>query len=378
MVQCAVGDARPSDFIRQGFGVGVVGQQNAVGRAGLGQAGANALIFFGCRCAHGVGAARFGYAGNRKAHFGKMPVRRAVGELVHRHGQLGLRAALLQGYRAIRQVDFHLVVCIGYAVQLVGVTGSIFGVIPSKAIEQIVVIQRVGCVLVQGGGGQNGEGNIFGNGTGISVDIVQSGHTVFRIVAVRFPHIFTTAVVWVILLLILPAAGSIAHTRVDGGCQNAPRGIIGQRIGGQVGKGNTGRRTGQNRFDRLQGDILAFQALSSWRLYVILTLALQHNAVLGVVCLTGNAQVCGNGQCIRRGSCQNRVCHLQSTQAGKISAWDVGLHIVLGRLHPVDARFFCFGGCAQGKRSFIRISKFSDITFFAVCLCFKMVFVIQV
>ena len=153
VVQCVVGDARPCDFIQQGFGVGVVGQQNAVGRAGLGQAGANARILSGCCCAHGVGAARLGYAGNRKAHGGKVPVRRAVGELIHRHGQRGLRAVLLQGYRAIRQVDFHLVVCIGYAAQLVAVIGRTCGVIPSKGIEQIVVIQRVGCRFAQGGGG---------------------------------------------------------------------------------------------------------------------------------------------------------------------------------------------------------------------------------
>ena len=306
-----------------------------------------------------------------------MPVRRAVGELVHRHGQLGLRAVRYQGYRAIRQVDFHLVVCIGYAVQLAGVTFRTCGVSPSKGIVQIVVIQRVGCRFAQGGGGQNGEGNIFGNGTGISADIVQSGHTVFRIVTVRFPHIFTTAGVWVIFLLILPAAGSIAHTRIDGGCQNAPRGIIGQRIGGQVGKGNTGRRTGQNRFDRLQGDILTVQIFTVY-CNILLASALQHNAVLGVVCLTGNAQVCGNGQCICRGSCQNRVCHGQFTQADKIVFGHIGLHIVLVRLHPLVARLFCFGGCTQGKRSFCVLNrKISDITFSSVCLCFKMVFVIR-
>ena len=154
VVQCAVGDARPCDLIRQGFGVGVVGQQDAVGRAGLGQAGANARILTGCRCAHGVGAARLGYAGNRKAHGGKVPVRRAVGELVHRHGQRGFRAVRFQGCRARGQVDFHLVVCIGYAVQLVGVAFRTCGVLPSKGIEQIVlVIQLVGCRFAQGGGG---------------------------------------------------------------------------------------------------------------------------------------------------------------------------------------------------------------------------------
>ena len=153
VVQCVVSDARPCNLIRQGFGVGVVGQQNAVGRAGLGQAGANARILTGCRCAHGVGAVLCGYAGNRKAHGGKVPVRRAVGELVHWHGQLGLRAALLQGYRVRGQVDFDLVVCIGYAVQLVGVAFRTCGVLPSKGIEQIVVIQRVGCRFAQGGGG---------------------------------------------------------------------------------------------------------------------------------------------------------------------------------------------------------------------------------
>ena len=380
VVQCAVGDARPCDLIRQGFGVGVVGQQNAVGCAGLGQAGADVRILLGCRCAHGVGAACFGYAGNRKAHGGKVPIRRTVGELVHRHGQRGFCAVRFQGCRALGQVDLDLAV-FGFAVQLVGVTGSILGVIPSKGIDQIVLaVQLAGCVLAQGRGGQNGEGNILGNGTVIFVDIIQSGHTVFRIGAVCFPHIFTTALVWVTLLLILPAAGSIAHTRIDGGSQNAPLGIIGQHIGGQVGKGDMGRRTGQNRFDRLQGDILVFQALSAWRLCVaIRTPALQHNAVLGVVRLTGNAQVCGNGQCIRRGSCQNRVCHGQFTQAGKIALGDIGLHVVLGRLHPLVARLFCFGGCAQGKRSFILITKLSDITFSVASgrLCCKMVFVVR-
>ena len=309
-----------------------------------------------------------------------MPIRRAVGELIHRHGQRGFRAVRFQFCRARGQVDLDLAV-FGFAVQLVGVAFRIWDFIPGKGIEQIVlVIQRGGCRFTQVGGGQNSEGNIIGNGTVISVDIIQRGHTVFRIAAVCFPHIFTTAVVWVILLLILPSAGSIAHTRIDGGSQNAPLGIIGQHIGGQVGKGDTGSRTGQNRFDRLQGDILVFQALSAWRLCVaIRTPALQHNAVLGVVRLTGNAQVCGNGQRIRRGSCQNRGCHGQFTQAGKILAWDVGLHVVLGRLHPLVARMFCFGGCAQGKRSFNRITKFSDTTAFFVCLLLfrKFVFVIR-
>ena len=154
VVQCAVGDARPCNFIRQGFGVGAAGQQNAVGRAGLGQAGANARILTGCRCAHGVGAARLGYAGNRKAHGGKVPVRRAVGELVHCHGQRGFRAVRYPGYRVRGQVDFHFVVCIGYAVQLVGVIGRTCGVSPSKGVEQIVlVIQRPVCRFAQGGGG---------------------------------------------------------------------------------------------------------------------------------------------------------------------------------------------------------------------------------
>ena len=382
MVQCAVGDARPCDLIRQGFGVGVVGQQNAVGCAGLGQASANVLIIFGCRCAHGVGAACFGYAGNRKAHGGKVPIRRAVGELIHRHGQRGFRAVRFQGFRARGQVDLDLAV-FGFAVQLVGVAFRIWDFIPGKGIEQIVlVIQRGGCRFAQGGGGQNSEVQGLLGGTVISVDIVQSGHTVFRIGAVCFPHIFTTAAVLVNPRLILPAADGIAHARVDGGCQNAPIVIFSQHIGGQVGKGNTGRRTGQNRFDCLQGDIGIVDWISLYGGKVcILGLALQHNAVLGVVRLTGNAQVCGNGQCIRRGSCQNRVFHLQCTQADKIVFGGVGLHIVLGRLHPLVARLFCFGGCAQGKRSFsVKNRKVSDIPFSVGvgCLVCKMVIVVHV
>ena len=262
VVQCAVGDARPCNFIRQGFGVGAAGQQNAVGRAGLGQAGANARILTGCRCAHGVGAARLGYAGNRKAHGGKVPVRRAVGELIHRHGQRGFRAVRYQGYRVRGQVDFDLVVCIGYAVQLVGVIGRTCGVSPSKGIEQIVlVIQLVACRFAQGGGRYYRQVDIFGFGAGVSVRIPQRGKTVILIpyhFAFLYPHILHGVVVAILPGAEFPTAGGIAHTRVDGGCQNAQVGKIGQGGIGQIAEGHARGRAGQNRFDCLQGDILPF------------------------------------------------------------------------------------------------------------------------
>ena len=337
MVQCAVGDARPCNFIRQGFGVSVVGQQDAVGRAGLGQAGANARILTGCRCAHGVGAARLGYAGNRKAHGGKVPVRRAVGELVHWHGQRGLRADRFQGCRTLG-LDFDLAV-FGFAVQLVGVIGRTCGVSPSKGIVQIVlVIQRPVCRFAQGGGRYYRQVDIFGFGAGVSVRIPQRGKTVILIpyhFAFLYPHILHGVVVAILPGAEFPTAGGIAHTRVDGGCQNAQVGKIGQGGIGQIAEGHARGRAGQNRFDRLQGDISIADCMPLYRGKVfVLGLALQHNAVLGVDRLPGNFYVRRNGKVVGAGACYRDMLNAQSTQTLVVIAGIIGTHIVLGGLHP--------------------------------------------
>ena len=337
VVQCAVGDARPCNFIRQGFGVSVVGQQDAVGRAGLGQAGANARILTGCRCAHGVGAARLGYAGNRKAHGGKMPIRRAVGKLIHRHGQRGLRADRFQGCRTLG-LDFDLAV-FGFAVQLVGVIGRTCGVSPSKGIVQIVlVIQRPVCRFAQGGGRYYRQVDIFGFGAGVSVRIPQRGKTVILIpyhFAFLYPHILHGVVVVILPGAEFPTAGGIAHTRVDGGCQNAQVGKIGQGGIGQIAEGHARGRAGQNRFDRLQGDISIADCMPLYRgKFFVLGLALQHNAVFGVDRLVGNFYVRRNGKVVGAGTCYRDMLNAQGTQTLVVIAGIIGAHIVLGGLHP--------------------------------------------
>ena len=371
VVQCAVGDARPCDLIRQGFGVGAVGQQNAVGRAGLGQAGANVRILLGCRCAHGVGAACFGYAGNRKAHGGKVPIRRAVGELIHLHGQRGLRAFRFQGCRARGQVDFHLFVCIGYAVQLVGVIGSTCDVIPSKGIEQIVfVIQRAGCVRAQGRGGQNVQGDRCGFGAGVGFIRLHKApqrakripHIAYFTVLCHLAHILHGVCLYIAIPLCvgglrhteLPAADGIAHARVDGGCQNAQVGKIGQGGIGQIAEGHVRGRAGQNRFDRLQGDILPLQVFTVYCSNILLAYALQHNAVLGVDRLPGNFYVCRNGKVVGAGACCRDICNGQFTQTAVVIARQVGHNIVLGGLHPFSRVIGFYRGAHGNRAAFIR------------------------
>ena len=300
-----------------------------------------------------------------------MPIRRAVGELIHLHGQRGLRAFRFQGCRARGQVDFHLFVCIGYAVQLVGVAFRIWDFIPGKGIEQIVfVIQRAGCVRAQGRGGQNVQGDRCGFGAGVGFIRLHKApqrakripHIAYFTVLCHLAHILHGVCLYIAIPLCvgglrhteLPAADGIAHARVDGGCQNAQVGKIGQGGIGQIAEGHVRGRAGQNRFDRLQGDILPLQVFTVYCSNILLAYALQHNAVLGVDRLPGNFYVCRNGKVVGAGACYRDICNAQFTQTAVVIAGQVGHNIVLGGLHPFSRVIGFYRGAHGNRAAFIR------------------------
>ena len=299
-----------------------------------------------------------------------MPIRRAVGELIHRHGQLGLPAVRYQFCRALGQVDLDLAV-FGFAVQLVGVAFRIWDVTPSKGIEQIVfVIQRAGCVRAQGRGGQNVQGDRCGFGAGVGFIRLHKApqrakripHIAYFTVLCHLAHILHGVCLYIAIPLCvgglrhteLPAADGIAHARVDGGCQNAQVGKIGQGGIGQIAEGHVRGRAGQNRFDRLQGDILPLQVFTVYCSNILLAYALQHNAVLGVDRLPGNFYVCRNGKVVGAGACCRDICNGQFTQTAVVIARQVGHNIVLGGLHPFSRVIGFYRGAHGNRAAFIR------------------------
>ena len=351
MVQGTVRDARPGNLIAQSLGIGAVGQQDAVRCAGLGQAGADVRVGFGRRSAHSpcVG----GYTRDVQAHGGIVPVARAVFELIHLDRQLLAERAVRGQVNRIGG-QFNLLLCAGgcHAVQLVGIVGRTGHVLPGKGIQQVVVVQRI-VGRAQNGGGQNGE--VQGLFFAANVGCFHGMEGVLRVnhltVAVHLPHILNGVGSAVPHCAESPAADRIALAAVDRGCHNAPIVIFGQGIVGQVGKGHMGSRAGQNRFDRLQGDKLVFQALSAYRRSAaVLASTLQHNAVLGVILLACNAQVCVDCKVLRACACNGKVAYGQVAQVFILCLGNVAFHIVSGRLHPIFRLVYRFYRGTEGKR----------------------------